>query len=297
MMKITLMLLVLTTVLSSNVTAHAIKNTNSCHFVPKNNLYIPVQLGLIDGISEATFKKIISTVSAIYRPTIKTQGGTLEVQALWTDGTVNASSHREGNTWVVTMYGGLARHVNVTEDLFTLVLCHEFGHHLGGFPKILDGTSWASNEGEADYFAGLKCFRQVFENADNSTAVSKMTIPPSVKNKCSLQHKTQNEIDLCERESMASWSLATFIWNLTQDSTEPKPNLEAPDPSVVTETDDYYPSSQCRMDTYINGALCGISAHESIGKDAITGVCAKEKGDQVGVRPECWYHPETKLDF
>jgi Zn-dependent protease with chaperone function len=53
------------------------------------------------------------------------------------------------------MFGGLARDPLVTKDGFSAVICHEIGHHIAGAPR--KGFSWASNEGQADYFATTKC--------------------------------------------------------------------------------------------------------------------------------------------
>lgn len=88
----------------------------------------------------------------------------------------NASAQRMGSTWVVNMYGGLARHNEITIDGFALVLCHEIGHHLGGAPKYGGFNTWGTNEGGSDYFATLKCLRRIFQNDDNTKAIENMTI-------------------------------------------------------------------------------------------------------------------------
>ena len=284
---------------------HNAKTDANCHFIPENSLNIPVGNELFGGIDETTFNRVIDNVSSFYAPIIKKLGGTLKVNRLWTDGTVNASAQRQGKTWILNMYGGLARHQDTTEDGFTLVMCHETGHHLGGFPKTASvmGGNWASNEGEADYFGTMKCFRRVFENADNAAIVANMDIPAIVKEKCSIQHKSQKEIDLCERSSMAGMTLATLLWDLANGSkarelafmsSADKPSFETPDTSTVNSTNDAHPAAQCRLDTYFNGSICGVSFTEDFGKDAITGACAEEKGDTMGFRPECWYHPSNK---
>ena len=270
-----------------------------CDFLPKNNLKIPVGMEMYGGIDEATFNKVIDSVSAVYAPIIKDLGGKLKVNRLWKDETVNASAERKGKTWVLNMYGGLARHSVTTEDGFALVLCHEMGHHLGGFPLIGadSGTpDWAANEGQADYFATMKCFRRVYGKDDNAAIVAKLSVPEIVNTKCSNTFKSQDEINLCIRESMGGNTLALLLWTLANGGkvdANKKPAFDTPDPSKVSATDDSHPAAQCRLDTYFNGSICGVAYTENFGKsDPITGACAQEKGDKLGYRPLCWYKPK-----
>src|SRR6478609_9034269 len=77
----------------------------------------------------------------------------------------------KSTTYRVHMYGGLARRPEVTPDGFTLVVCHEVGHHFGGYPFVRDAY-WAANDGQADYFSTLACARRLWQNqpADNALA-------------------------------------------------------------------------------------------------------------------------------
>jgi hypothetical protein len=286
-------------------------NDNNCTFIPENTLRIPVGYEMLGGIDEATFNKVIDQVSSFYAPIIKEKGGTLKVNRLWSDDTANASAQRQGKTWILNMYGGLARHPVTTADGFTLVMCHELGHHLGGFPQTgsIFGNNWASNEGQADYFATMKCARTVWAKEDNAKVLSKMTVPAVVKEQCAVQHKSQDEILLCERSSMGGKVLADLLWSLANGSKKSKvptglemmagaakPDFETPNTTQVSKTDNNHPEAQCRLDTYFNGAICGVSSTEEFGqKDASTGACAEEKGDKMGFRPRCWFKPSVKF--
>jgi len=285
---------------SVSATAHTNSVTTKkehCDFLPKNNLNIPVGMELAGGITEKEFNGVIDKVIAFYEPIIKAKGAKLKMNRLWTDGTVNASAQQQGKTWIVNMYGGLARHSVTTPDGFALVLCHELGHHIGGYPQYGTADSspdWASNEGQADYFATMKCFRRVYEKdkAENAAVVSALSVPAVVKTKCSDTFKSADEINLCVREAMGGQVLATLLWSLGGSSGK-KPAFETPDPSKVSEIADGHPKSQCRLDTYFSGSTCGISYTQDFGKsDASTGACAQEKGDNSGYRPLCWYKPE-----
>lgn len=131
--------------------------------VPENNMNIPFNAKSVYTIDQTEFNAVIDKVTAIYDPVVTQMGGELSVERNWDDGTVNAYASRRGGTWNIHMFGGLARHEAITSDGFALVVCHELGHHIGGAPKKGGwfGT-WATNEGQADYFSTLKCLRKVF---------------------------------------------------------------------------------------------------------------------------------------
>lgn len=115
------------------------------------------------------YNKVIDAVENFYKPIVAEKGGSLVVNRLWKNGKVNASATLSliGKKWIVNMYGGLARYQGVTADGFAMVMCHEVGHHLAGFPMNDPAplTRWeSSNEGQSDYFASMKCFRSVYGN-------------------------------------------------------------------------------------------------------------------------------------
>lgn len=292
-----------------------------CDFIPENDLEIPEAPagyeGFAGGITEAEFNGVIDKVEKIYAPIIKSKGGTLDIKRLWKKSdsfkgqngdTLNAFALREGKMWYVAMFGGLARHPVTSVDGFTLVLCHELGHHLAGYPKVpgnIFQPAWASNEGQSDYFATMKCARNVWAKEDNAKALASMSVPALVKEKCSVQHKSTLDIQLCERGAMGGMNLGTLLWNLSNGTKGTKntelaalagkstPKFETPDTSQVSSINDKHPQAQCRLDTYFAGAVCGIAASEEFGqKDGATGACAEERGDSFGVRSRCWYKPK-----
>ena len=59
----------------------------------------------------------------------------------------------------VEIFKGVRYHRLMTPDVYAMIVCHEIGHHLGGFPEKR-GSSWAAVEGQADYYANLKCLRR-----------------------------------------------------------------------------------------------------------------------------------------
>lgn len=284
-MKIVSKLLVLALIFVSFSSIHSTDGAELCRgFIPENSLNIPVFSAgkKATGISEATFGKIIDDVESFYKPIVAAKGGTLKTNRLWTNGTVNASASQSGHTWTLNMYGGLARYPGMTEDGFALVMCHELGHHLGEFPKV---SSWAANEGQADYFSTMKCFRRVHE----SDAPFAGQVSSTVQSKCAVQHHSQKEISMCEREVQGGLDLAKVLNTLGGSTVAP--SVDTPDLSQVSETYDEHPEAQCRLDTYFAGSICGISFQEDFGNNAVLGSCAEEKGDTFGFRPRCWYKP------
>ena len=262
--------------------------------VPENNLKIEVNAKRNGGLTEEQFNAVIDKVEGIYAPFVEEAGGRLHVERNWTDGTANAYASRYGNTWNVAMFGGLARHETITEDGFALVICHEIGHHLGGAPKKASiwSNTWASNEGQADYFATLKCLRRVFLNDDNQEIVNKMDVPATLTAACAEAWEDANERAICVRNGMAGDSVAKFFAALRNQ--EPG-KFDTPDEHVVSRTDDNHPAHQCRLDTYFQGALCDVSFNDEVSDtDEVQGTCHGSLGYTSGLRPLCWFKPSAE---
>jgi len=259
-------------------------------FLPENDLYIPADIKGMSGLSQEQFNKVIDRLETIYAPIASNMGGKLIVARKWNDGTVNASATRAGSTWNVNMYGGLARHSTITEDGFSVVLCHEIGHHLGGAPKV-GGlfNRWASNEGQSDYFATLKCLRQLFLNDDNAKVIADMEVPQTLRSSCEKAHPNASDRDICIRSGMAGVSVTNLFAALRNK--EPA-SFDTPDTHVVARTDNAHPAYQCRLDTFFQGALCEKTLTEEVSqKDEVQGTCHGSTGHESGLRPRCWFKP------
>ncbi len=258
-------------------------------FLPPNNLKIPVGSVQAAGITQPQFEAVMDRVQAVYGPIVAAKGGRLVINRLWDDPTVNASAERDGNDYIINMYGGLARHKSVTQDGMALVACHEVGHHLGGAPKI--GVDWATNEGGADYYANLKCLRRLFSDAGSKTFTRMVEEDPLARKACSGSFPNSlTEQGLCVRGTMAGLSVSELLNALSSGAATPK--LDTPDASRVDRTDDAHPKAQCRLDTYFQGSLCPrpvADAQDDV--DPAPGTCTRSQGFVVGIRPRCWYKP------
>lgn len=262
--------------------------TGSTGFMPKNDMYIGVGQKSINGMDEAMFNKVIDRAIEHYEPIFSERGATLKVYRKWEDGTVNAYAKQIGKTWEVHMFGGLARHQHVSPDGFALVMCHEMGHHLAGAPKVTRFfmKTWASNEGQSDYWASMKCFRRIYQEDNNQEIVSAMNIDPVVHEKCDAIWKDAEENALCKRVAQASKGLATLL------NGDRPVNFATPDQSVVSKTNHKHPKGQCRLDTYFAGALCTKDLNDVVSNEnQEDGVCNRFEGFDEGVRSRCWFKP------
>lgn len=263
----------------------------STGFMPENDMYIPEGHRSAGEMTEAEFNQIIDKVENHYAPIIEDMGAVLRIKRNWKSGTVNAFA-QQGYYWFkkaykVTMYGGLARHPEINNDGFALVVCHELGHHIGGAPK--KDRMWASNEGQSDYFASLKCFRAVYENDNNVEIVANMEVDPIAQAACESQWSDANDQALCIRAAMGGYHLSRVLGGAKTGVA-----FDTPSKAVVSKTNHNHPQAQCRLDTYYQGALCTIDHSIDVdNKSATEGMCNRFQGDQIGVRPLCWYAPET----
>lgn len=256
---------------------------------PKNNLYIGVDKSKKSNVRKKDFTSILKKVRDIYGPIIDENGATLSLLGDWNDGTVNAYASRSGDTWNVRLFGGLARHELMSKDAFAMVICHELGHHIGGLPKK-SSWNWAVNEGQADYFASLKCMRRIFQDDNNRRVIRRMKVPNLARKNCENSFNSKEGVAICIRTAIAGISLANVLHSLGRGVQEL--SLETPDPEMVKQTNHSHPAAQCRLDTYFSGAVCEKSYTEDVSfENENIGVCSRFNNFELGNRPRCWYMP------
>lgn len=272
--------------------------------LPPNRLHMFDQVGKPSNITEQQFNDIIDGVVKYFEPIVKAHGAKLQAEKAWNDSTVNASAYQSGGTWYLNMYGGLARRPEVTPDGFALVVCHELGHHLGGY-TFSSGYAWAANEGQSDYFATLECAKVIWgRDFRGNEMFRRFRAPTIVESKCAEAWPgNTNAQGWCQRASAAGYSLATLLAAL---GGEKQPMFETPDQSVVSRTNNEHPKAQCRLDTYFAGALCtkafdintiparnhprGQTSAEAE-QEAMKYSCFAKEGFKLGTRPLCWFKP------
>ncbi|MBI5881694.1 MAG: hypothetical protein HZB91_01085 [Elusimicrobia bacterium] len=260
-------------------------------FLPENDMRIDVGSFEDKGITQAQFNNVLDVVEKIYKPIVAAKGATLVIERKWDDGTVNAYAQQQGGKWMISMFGGLARHAAVTQDGFALVACHEMAHHLGGAPKGAGWFgSWASIEGQADYGGNLKCLRKVFTDLASAGFTRPLADDPLAVEACDKAFSSKEDKMICLRGSMGGKSVSALFKALSNDPKDPQ--FDTPDPAVVSAMYEKHPKTQCRMDTYLQGSICGRTVSEEVNdKDVFAGTCNKKTGQTVGIRPRCWYKP------
>ena len=278
-------------------TSQIYSSTHQCF--PENDLYIAEGDKSAGTVTKEEFDKAVQEMKDIYTPLFKNEyNANLDLQSDWEDGTVNAFAQQIGRTWRVKMFGGLARHPEATLDGFRAVICHEIGHHIAGAPRKSSwfGTSWASNEGQSDYYATTKCLRKLFSEGDhvektlnvwNREGLSEDEM--FAKNMCDKTYDEDLEKAICLRGALAGQSLARLLGSLRGNA---EVSFENPDTSEASRTNHNHPEAQCRMDTYFQGALCINDPYElADSRDATKGYCTLREEFELGVRPLCWYNP------
>jgi hypothetical protein len=236
-------------------------------FMPENTLYLQDN-HFVTNITQDEFNAMLDRVESHYKPIIEARGKTFTLIRKWEDSTVNAYAQQQGNNWMVTMFGGMARRSEMNAAGFALVACHEVGHHLGGYPTYASAP-WAANEGQSDYFSTVACAKKIFGDLDAGT------INSNAKAKCEAKYSDPAKKNACFVSVSAGQSLGNLLGNLGGTGF---PNYDTPDKSVKKA--DEHPKAQCRLDTYLAGALCDQPWVDSLIPTDMSGTC--------NTRPKCW---------
>lgn len=272
-------------VVETNPQNHFEAHKKAKKFMPENELYLQDDLSSsFLNMTQSQFLILIKEVENLYKGLASKHGGNLVFVNEWYNPTVNAYAVRNGEDWEVHMFGGMARRKEITADGFQMVICHELGHHLAGFPFVQE---WAANEGQSDYFAAQACARKIWEKQIDKNATFEKNLSVYPKKKCDSSWKTKEQRQLCYRVLAAGKSLATLLSNGAAQ-------YETPDMSQVFQTDNEHPNGQCRLDTYVAGAICKKNfASDMIPQDemeASKSACLQSKNEK-GFRPRCWFAP------
>lgn len=173
------------------------------------------------------------------------------------------SGIREHNLF---LFGGYARIPGMTPDLVMATLCHELGHGIGGAPlKKKKDPEPISAEGQSDYFAYRFCLERMFKRVPAKAPV--VAVSSYVEILCRSQSRDSASLEFCYR-GFQTLEVERMVFKKSPNG---ETSYETPDTSVVSEVNDsetYYPSAQCRIDTMMAGLL-------------------KQE------RPRCWWAPSS----
>lgn len=270
--------------------------------VPENEFYLEDDIHHSNGLDETTFHAVIRDFETMFAPIVQQLGARLAITADWQSPVVNAYAERFDNDWQIQLHGGFARRAEITADGFTLLICHELGHHIGGFP-FGGGEYWAGSEAQSDYFATQACARHLWRDQHEVNARFRDNAPTIVKTSCDAVWQITTERDLCYRTAVGAKALVDVFEALQSG---PGVHFEKPDTSIVTKTLASYPEPQCRLDTYFAGLLCAApfdytiiparshpSGQTSLGAEMVASKvsCTTANDYHMGLRPACWFAP------
>lgn len=239
------------------------------------------------------FELITNRVISLYSDTIKKLGANLQVDLDWdSPDELNAYARKVNSLWLLNFYGALYRDKSMTDDGYALSVCHEVGHLIGGAPfKVLTKLSV---EGQADFWAASVCAKKYFSEYPEKVSMKEGI----AKQKCDrLYPDDQDAQNICYRTALAGMATTTFLGSLVK---APQPEFEKTDKNDRSATKQIHPEVQCRLDTYMAGALCtqedtSFEFQEKLLKDKLTtdSLCSQVVDGQltkIEKRPKCWFN-------
>jgi hypothetical protein len=255
-------------------------------------------------ITQAIFNERINQLQTVYAPIIKQHGGKLDLKGNWGNDKIVAQATQMFGSWKIQFSGGLARRPELSADGMTLIICHEIGHHVAGFPFVSGsplGGYWAAVEGQSDYYSTQVCARRMWENERELNSSFAAKVNPAAKEKCDVAFTQVDDQALCYRTTVG---LESVIQTMAALMNKPVPQYATPDTSVSRGNMENHPPIQCRFDTLFQGSVCAAGFDDQLipGKktsggregleaerEASTNSCTAFSQFALGLRPACWF--------
>lgn len=235
-----------------------------------------------DSKSPQQFQQILTLAYKKYAKVYEAYGLKLVVEADWSSHVDNAMAYTPSNGRArVFVHGGSYRHHDLTNDGMLMVLCHEFGHHLGGAPKKVNG---ASVEGQADYYAAHTCMPIMLATEDNEAWLRRNPVGLTITQNCNrIWGKFTPRSLICMRAMTAAVSMAYWA-----NSSKQLPDPSKKDPTQSGYTMQSHPQAQCRLDTMMAASICTSENDKGMNRGA---VCSFYQAvERRAIRPACWYY-------
>jgi hypothetical protein len=220
-------------------------------------------------VSHEEVDKVVSEIEKIYIPLFKEKYNVnFKIKLKQNNPIYYAFADKgPGNEWFIEIHGGYLSATSMTETTLALLMCHEIGHLDGGEPffKSSRYIQNASVEGQADFYATNECLKKYLKSKE-ILAHPKASKSGIAKKICLTSYIEDSEdFIICQHSLNASYNLQKI--HKPEDSI----SFEMNDLSVRDTTLEEHPSSQCRLDTYVMGAI------------------ALENDDIQLKKPRCWY--------
>lgn len=241
-------------------------------------------------VKESDFLEISSHIKNIYKEKAKEKSATILFTLKKGQDLPNAyAAKRNKITWEITVIESLLKLEKQSPSSLAMILCHEMGHFLGGGPFVIGrqltpavrsrAPKEMSCEGQADFFAGAECFKELTLRIPNILNNQEYFLPAAgVSQNCEKTTSHINEIEICKKRIHASYQTILVYQELLLKLKMPE-RFSArvdnePSENTLNQVGEY-PTLDCRFETLVKGTLCsGTSGGECI--------------DTEWQRPDCW---------
>lgn len=267
-----------------------LSQANDCPFGSTRNTNVNNKSRVISSVNtdsskENDFHLVVRKVEDTYKSTFVKKSLRLVIRKNWEDWVAKAEMDYSKKQAIIYIGGGHLREAEIDKDAFTIIMCHEIGHLIGGYP--LHENDSRSVEGQADYFATSKCIKRIWRNDLENIKAAEFLLPNAIKTECSNQY-TGDSYYICLRTMKAAEKLGAYF-NKNDDRGAFR-SLDMPDKRNLGYTWPGASFSQCRVDTFVQGALCNVNPHELMSpENELDGACSTKKGNSIGSRPKCWF--------
>lgn len=220
--------------------------------------YLPAGSANVSNVTEKDYLELITDFQARYGARVlEKTGKPLLIPNEWDSPYFAAFAIPRDTHFQVSLWGGTVRAPGFVKPLIAAILCHEIGHILGGEPlQTIPGSEWASTEGQSDFFAAKTCLPEFFSRHPELIG----EVDPKIQKMC-------DGNEACQKTAQAGWLLVNLFQKYSYHEYVPV-SLDVKAEPAKELIRNSYPSDQCRLDTFIQGALC-------------------QSGSQCGA-PVCW---------
>ncbi|MEN0059362.1 MAG: hypothetical protein AAGB31_11055 [Bdellovibrio sp.] len=211
-----------------------------------------------DPVFSPEISEVFTAAKSFFLPLAQSQNGTFRIEIDHDRETSSAGAYRPTETdFQITVDKGVLTNPRTTLDSLRMMICHEGGHLFGGFPFMPAPPEWEgpvneqglslfSAEGQADYYAPYTCFAKLIQG----TPAPQLQLPMGVVQQCDRKWGSDSESSQsCQRAAQAAYDFLRLTWDFPI-------SFETLDTSQVEATNNStYPNRQCRLDTFLAGAL------------------------------------------
>lgn len=224
------------------------KQVHADEQVRKDYFYLPPGSANVSALTESDYTTVVSKFLMRYFNKVYTATGKpLVIPFEWNSPYFAAFAESKEGYMKISLWGGVARAPGASKSVLAAILCHELGHILGGEPRqTIPGAEWSSIEGQSDFYAAAVCLPDFLRAHPEFAPV----VSPEAEQVC------QRNKD-CGVVLQTGLDTVRFLQAYSYREFTPVSifHSEKPAEKLILNT---YPSDQCRMDTFIEGARCQL---------------------------------------